>query len=126
MVLARQKKISVINRSAIKSLRAIMQDDFTESVHTFLDDSLSLHSKLHASIENNDSKNIRSVCSEYADTCSFMGAEILSAKLAELQDLNLKTQLKEVKNLINQIDQLYDLCRVELQTELNKQFKKAV
>lgn len=126
MVLARQTKISVLNRSAIKSLRTILQEDFFESIQSFLDKTSELHSQLHEFIETDQSLLAKKLCQQFSDSCDYIGAEKLSVKLLELINKITKNQTEEMKDLLVQIDQLYDLTRVELQMEFSKPVKKAV
>lgn len=103
-----------------------MEEDFAESVHTFLEKTLSLHSNLHTAIENHDNESIQNYAREFSDACTYMGADLLSAKLHELlcqlNDYNQATRLKSIQ----EIDQIYHQCRQELLDELNKNLKQAV
>ena len=116
----------VLNRSTLKSLRTIMEEDFTESVFSFLDKTLSLQSGLHAAVESQDTEATIRLAHEFADSCIYMGADALSEKLSLFYIIPNKLDDSAKMELLKEIDHIYQRCRQELQEEIGKNIKQAV
>lgn len=102
----------------------IMEEEFAEVLQSFLEKSLAQHTDLHVALQKQDYQALRVVSEQLSDGCSHIGAQVLVDELMELRQALLMASYGELEPMMEEIDSLYSLCRIEIQAELAKGFKR--
>lgn len=113
-----------LNRSVLRSLRKIMQDDYSDVLQNFLDESLSHYSQIHEAWEQENYEQLKIASGLFRESCASIGAECLS-ELAEKVEQDCRSgHYSGVNELISEIDKFYEDSRKVFKKEQEKYSNK--
>jgi len=104
---------AVIDKAALDELKSIMEDDFTDVLQIFLEESVSIMSEIHTGFEENSDSLIRAV--HTLKSCSRnVGAMQLGMVAEKMEELLINKDSDSAKNLLEDLQNLFTQSHAEV------------
>ena len=108
----------IIERTALVSLKAIMDDEYTDVLQRFLDESLSLMNVIHGSLENTN-EQLLSAIDVLVVASKEVGARRLVVYMHKLEAVVKNHQQECVDDLMKEINEIFTETHQQLKRELS-------
>jgi len=104
---------AVIDKAALDELKSIMEDDFTDVLQIFLEESVSIMSEIHTGFEETSDSLIRAV--HTLKSCSRnVGAMQLGMVAEKMEELLINKDSDSAKNLLEDLQNLFTQSHAEV------------
>ena len=112
-------RLPVLDNEIVNELREIMEDEFSELLHTFLGDLPLQLDRLQVAMAQSDADAIKTIAHTLKPTCAYLGALRLTELFRRLEQAGREKTLDGVADLLEQARAVARATIAGLQTQLD-------
>ncbi|MBL1142516.1 MAG: Hpt domain-containing protein [Proteobacteria bacterium] len=114
---------ALIDESILKELKSIMDDEFTDVLQNFLEESVSLMSEIHLAFEE-ESDNLLDVILSFKSCGNNVGAICLGNIAEDIQQCLVKNDLDSARNRLGELQDIFTQSHVLIKKYLQDNMDK--